>query len=198
MPTMRNFVAAMLLGAAVPGFAFAQTDSAPAFTASHARAAMTQFGCSSVTTLGIASDGSYHGQCTKGGNVVNVMMDQTGTVSQYTGTKQISEGQARYALADFGCSNVSSLGTGPGGSWHGQCTKGGSVTDVMVDPKGVASAAKASHITESKARSMLTDYGCSSLSTLTMHANGSWYGQCAKSGRTQDVSVSSSGAMAAK
>ncbi len=195
---MRHFVAVLLLGAAMPALAFAQTDSAPALTASHARSAMTDFGCSAVTTLGVASDGSYHGQCTKAGSVINVMMDKTGKVSQLPKAMYVTEGQARYAMAEFGCNNVSALGTGPGGTWHGQCTKGGSVTDVMVDAKGVASAGKGSHITESTARSMLTDYGCNNLSTLTMGADGGWYGQCVKGGSTQRVSVSSSGQMAAK
>lgn len=195
---MRHFVAVLLLGAAMPGLAFAQADSASALTASHARSAMTDFGCSAVTTLGVAPDGSYHGQCTKAGSVINVMMDKTGTVSQLPQAKYITEGQARYALADFGCNNVSALGTGPGGTWHGQCYKAGAPVSVMVDSKGVASAGKASHITESAARSMLTDYGCNNLSTLTMGADGGWYGQCVKGGNTQRVSVSRSGQMAAK
>lgn len=188
----------LLLGAAMPSLAFAQADSAPALTASHARSAMTDFGCSAVTTLGVAADGSYHGQCTKAGSVINVMMDKTGKVSQLPKAMYVTEGQARYALADFGCNNVSALGTGPGGTWHGQCYKAGAPINVMVDAKGVASAATASHITESTARSMLTDYGCNNLSTLTMGADGGWYGQCTKGGSTQRVSVSSSGQMAAK
>ncbi len=195
---MKHLIAMLLLGVAVPGLAFAQTDSAPSLTASHARSAMTDFGCTSVTTLGVAPDGSYHGQCTKAGSVINVMMDKTGKVSQLDRAKYVTEGQARYAMADFGCNNVSALGTGPGGTWYGQCTKGGSVVDVMVDSKGVASAGKASHITEAKARSMLLDYGCNNLSTLTMGADGAWYGQCTKGGSTQRVSVSSTGQMAAK
>ena len=131
---MRHFIAMLLLGAAVPSLAFAQTDSAPSLTASHARSAMTDFGCTSVTTLGVAPDGSYHGQCTKAGSVINVMMDKTGKVSQLDKAKYLTEGQARYALADYGCNNVSALGSGPGGTWHGQCTKGGSTVNVYESP----------------------------------------------------------------
>ncbi len=195
---MKYLVAMLLLGAAVPSLAFAQTDAAPPLTASHARSAMTQFGCTGITTLGVAPDGSYHGQCTKSGSLINVMMDKSGTVSQSTGAKHVTEGQARYAMADFGCSNISSLGTGPGGIWHGQCYKGGAPISVVVDAKGAVTAGAAKHITEGTARSMLIDFGCSNLSSLSMGMDGSWYGQCAKSGRTQSVSVSGSGQVAAK
>ncbi len=190
---MRNIIGLLLLSVALPGLALAQGASAPPLTAGHARSAMTQFGCTGITALGVGPDGAYHGQCTKGGQLINVMMDKTGTVSQATNVTHITEGQARYAMTAFGCSNISSLGSGPGGTWHGQCYKGGQPTNVMVDGKGVASAATASHITESAARSMLTDYGCSNMSTLTMGMDGGWYGQCSKGGRTQNVSVDSSG-----
>ena len=195
---MKNFVAMLLLGTALPGLAFAQGNTATTLSAAHARSAMTDFGCTGITALGVAPDGSYHGQCSKGGQLINVMMDKSGAVSKATNVTHVTEGRARYAMTDFGCSNISSLGTGPGGTWHGQCYKGGQPINVMVDDKGVATAAAATHITENRARSMLTNFGCNNLSTLTMGTDGSWYGQCSKAGRTQDVSVNSSGAMAAK
>ena len=193
---MKSFVAVVLLGVALPGLALAQGNSTPPLTAAHARAAMTQFGCNGITALGVGPDNSYHGQCSKGGQLINVMMDKTGTVSQATKITHITEGQARYAMTEFGCANISSLGTGPGGTWHGQCYKGGQPVNVMVDVKGVASASTATHITEGGARSLLTGFGCSNLSTLTMGTDGGWYGQCIKSGRTQNVSVDSAGTMA--
>jgi len=203
---MRIFIAMLLLGAAVPSLAFAQTasappaptSSAPSLTASHARSAMTDFGCNNLHSVAIAPDGAYHGQCTKGGSPISVKMDKNGTVSQTTGVQHVTEGRARYAMMSFGCTNISSLGTGPGGTWHGQCTKGGSSTPVMVDAQGVASATKATHVTEAAARSMLEDYGCNNVSALSMGADGGWYGQCTKGGSTQRVSVSSSGQLAAK
>ncbi len=201
---MRTFIAMLLLGAAAPGLAFAQTDSDPpaqagarTLTASHARYAMTEFGCTNVHSVHIAPDGAYHGNCTKGGSPITVKMDKDGTVSQTTGVQHVTEGRARYAMMEFGCTNISSLGTGPGGAWHGQCTKAGATTPVTVDTKGVASATKATHLTEPAARSMLTDYGCNALSTLTMGADGGWYGQCTKAGNTQRVSVSSAGQITA-
>ena len=197
---MRHLIAMLLLGAAVPSFAFAQTQTggAPALTASHARSAMAAFGCSDVHSVAIAPDGAYYGTCTKGGSTISLKMDKDGKVSQTTGVQHVTEGRARYAMTDFGCTNISSMGTGPTGTWHAQCTKGGATTDVMVDNKGVASAGKASHITEPAARSMLTDYGCNNLSTLSMGADGGWYGPCTKGGDTKSVSVSSSGQIAAK
>ena len=195
---MRVLVAALLLGAAVPGLAFAQAESAPALNASHARSAMADFGCSAVHSVAIAPDGAYHGTCTKGGSTINVKMDKDGKVSQTKGVQHVTEGRARYAMMEFGCSNISTMDTGPGGIWHAQCTKGGTATQVMVDEKGVASATKSKHITEPAARSMLTDYGCANVSSLSMGADGGWYGQCTKGGSTRRVSVSSSGQVAAK
>ena len=201
---MRYLVATLLLAAAVPSLAFAQTGSAPAagaaptLSASHARSAMTDFGCSAVHSVAIAPDGAYHGTCTKGGSTINVKMEKDGKVSQTTGVQHVTEGRARYAMTDFGCTNISTMDSGPGGIWHAQCTKGGAPIQVMVDDKGVASATKVKHITEPAARSMLTDYGCSNLSALSMGADGGWYGQCTKGGSTKSVSVSSSGQLAAK
>ena len=177
----------VMLGSLAPGLALAQTTSS--LTASHARSAMTEFGCNGITALGLSPDGEYHGQCTKGGKLINVMMDKNGKVSEATNVRHITEGHARYALTSFGCSNISQLGSGPNGSWHGQCYKAGAPTNVMVDSKGVASVASPTHVTEGMARSALTDYGCASISTLSMTSEGSWVGQCAKGGRTQNVSV---------
>ncbi len=197
---MRILVAALLLGAAVPGLAFAQAQpsNAPALTASHARSAMADFGCSAVHSVAIAPDGAYHGTCTKSGSTINVKMDKDGKVSQTTGVQHVTEGRARYAMTEFGCTNISTMQTGPGGTWYAQCTKGGAAVPVMVDEKGVASATKAKHITEPAARSMLLDYGCNNLSSLSMGADGGWYGQCIKGGSTQSVSVSQSGQVASK
>ena len=203
---MKNIVAALLLGTALPGLALAQgagqqAPSGPMMTEAHARAAMVGLDCSTVGPLGVAQDGSYHTQCTKSGRVINVMMDRTGKVSEATGVSHVTEGQARYALGAFGCNNVSALGSGPNGSWVGQCTKGGATTNVMVDNKGVASAvtggAGAMGITEGQARYVLGDFGCNNVTSLAMGSDGSWYGQCQKSGRTQNVMVDRSGKPAA-
>jgi hypothetical protein len=173
----------------VPGLALAQTGTV--MTSSHARSAMTDFGCNGITPLGVAADGAYHAQCQKGGKTINVMMDKSGKVSELPAISHITEGRARFELTTFGCSNISQLGVGPNGSWHGQCYKGGTPTNVMVDGKGVAGVATPSHVTESMARSALTDYGCASISTLDMAGNGSWVGQCSKGGALKTVMVGS-------
>ena len=187
----------VLFGLGTPCLALAQGAAATALTDGHARSAMTDFGCSSISGLSVRPDGQYQGQCTKSGKLINVSMDKTGKVQEVASLNHLTDGQARYALTNFGCSNISNLGTGPGGTWHGQCSKGGVATNVMVDAKGVASAGAPPHITESNARSMLTDFGCNNISTLTMSGDGGWYGQCAKGGRTQNVSVDGKGKMAA-
>ena len=203
---MRTFIAMLLLGAAVPGLAYAQTDDTTsssqarvqARTASNARYAMTEFGCTNLHSLHIAPDGTYHANCTKGGSAITVKSDHDPTASQTTGVQHVTEGRARYAMTEFGCTNISTLGTGPGGIWHAQCTKGGAPVQVVVGANGVATAAKPTHLTEPAARSILTDYGCASLSSLSMAADGAWYGQCVKGGSTQRVSVNTSGQVATR
>ena len=193
----RLLAAVTLFGLAAPGLAMAQGASAPALHDGHARSVMMQYGCTAISGLSVRPDGQFQGQCTKGGKVVNVSMDKTGKVEEVASLNHVTDGQARYALTGFGCSNISNLGTGPGGAWHGQCYKGGVATNVMVDAKGVASAGSAPHVTEAAARSMLTGFGCGNISTLTMGGDGSWNGQCAKGGKTQNVTVDSTGKMAA-
>ncbi len=110
---------------------------ADTITEAHARAALMQFGCTNVSTLSHGASGSWHGNCTKGGATQFVTVDREGKAS--TGTaKSITEGHARAALMNFGCSNVSSLNETDSGDWTGQCTKGGRTVDVAVDQKGVA------------------------------------------------------------
>jgi hypothetical protein len=187
---MKLFGFAVLAFAAVaPGLAFAQTGTG--LTAMHARSAMTDFGCSGITTLGVAADGGYYAQCMKGGRTINVMMDKSGAVSEAMSISHITEGRARYELTAFGCSSISALGAGPGGSWYGMCYKGGAATNVMVDGKGVAAVATPAHVTDSVARSVLTDYGCSSITALDMSSSGSWVGQCSKGGVLKTVMVGS-------
>jgi hypothetical protein len=105
----------------------------------------------------------------------------------------LTEGHARASLMGYGCSNVSQLSPGPGGSWHGQCQKGGQTVNVMVDPEGKASTAAASHITEAHARSAVTAYGCSNVSTLSRGPQGTWHGSCTKGGQTINVMVDQQG-----
>ncbi len=185
-----SFAAVLVLGAFAPILAIAQTTGpANTMSASHARSAMTDFGCNGITQLGVAADGSYHGQCQKGGKTINVMMDAKGKVSEPATVAHLTEGRARYALTAFGCSSISHLGNGPDGSWHGQCYKGGVATNVMVDKAGTASTATPTHVTEASARSTLTDYGCSGLTALNMAGNGGWMGQCTKGGKLMTVMV---------
>ena len=183
--------AILLVSAFAPGLAMAQTSNS--LTAMHARSAMTTFGCTGITPLGVGPDSSYHAQCQKGGKMINVMMDKTGTVSEVAANTHVTEGRARYEMAAFGCSNISELGNGPDGSWHGQCYKAGAPINVMVDNQGVASVAKPTHLTHSAARSILTSYGCSGITALNMNSNGSWTGQCSKSGKLTTVMVDQAG-----
>ena len=192
---MKKIAATLLLvGAVAPSLAHAQAPTRPMLSEGHARSAMTDFGCNGIGPLGAAQDGSWHGQCQKGGTTINVMMDASGKVTQMTGRAPImTEGQARYALTEFGCSNISGLGAGPNGTWHGQCYKAGAPVNVMVDAQGKASNGSPTHVTEGMARSSLTNFGCSNISTLTMGGDGAWYGQCYKGGAPINVGVNGQG-----
>ncbi len=107
-------------------------------TESHARSAMTAYGCANISGLSAGPSGSWHGQCYKGGSPVSVMMDSEGKVVSGTAPTHITEGHARSALTQFGCANISGLYSAPDGAWAAQCYKGGQPVNVMVDNTGKA------------------------------------------------------------
>ena len=191
---MNKFAAAVVLAASVaPGLAFAQAQTSAPLGEAHARSAMTVFGCSNISSLSPGPQGSWHGQCSKGGATVNVVMDNKGVVTSGGTPTHMTEAMARSAATNA-CSNVSVLNPGPDNSWHGQCSKGGTNVNVAVDKNGaVTTGQPTTHLTEGNARSLLTDAGCSGISTLSGGADGSWFGQCSKGGKTTNVSVSSKG-----
>ena len=197
---MRNLVGASIIALALaacvaPGVAAAQT----ALTQAHARSAMTDYGCANVSSLSPGPNGSWHGQCSKGGATVNVMMDSAGKVTSGGMPSHITESSARSAATDAGCNNTSVLSAGPNGSWHGQCSKGGATVNVAVDSTGkVTTGQMPTHLTEGNARSILTDAGCASISSLNSGPDGSWVGQCAKGGKLSNVSVDSKGTVTAQ
>lgn len=196
----RTVATVAVLWIAGAGAAYAQSSTGapaaggnpPALTEGHARSLMMGYGCTNLSHLSRGMSGSWHGQCSKGGQTIDVMVDPEGKVS--TGrAEHITAANARAVLMNYGCSNVSTLSPGPQGTWHGQCTKGGQTVNVMVDQEGKASQAAAQHITEAHARSALMDYGCANVSSLSPGANGTWSGQCQKGGKTMDVTVDQQG-----
>ena len=192
---MNKFVAAVIAaGLFAPGVALAQAPTA--LGEAHARSAMLVFGCSNISSLSAGPNGSWHGQCSKGGATVNVMMDSQGVVTAGGTPTHETEPMARSAATSAGCNNVTQLSPGPDNSWHGQCSKGGAIVNVAVDKSGtVTTGQPTAHLTEAHARSILTSAGCSNISTLSGAADGSWFGQCAKGGKTNNVSVDGKGAV---
>ena len=188
---------ATLAGLAVPGLALAQGAAPAASTVlgeAHARSAMTAFGCANISGLNAGPSGSWHGQCYKGGQPVSVMMDSQGKVSSGTAPTHMTDGHARSAMTAYGCANISGLSAGPSGSWHGMCYKGGQPVNVMMDSEGkVSSGTAPTHITESHARSALTQYGCANISGLSSAPEGAWAGQCYKGGQPVNVMVDNTG-----
>lgn len=135
----RTLAMLALAGTIVPGLAMAQNSGAPpTMTEPQARSAMTAFGCSNLSTLGQGPGGSWYGQCSKGGQTVNVTTGPDGKVTTGGRPSHMTEGNARYALTQAGCSNISALKASPDGSWHGQCTRGGSTVNMAVNAQGQA------------------------------------------------------------
>ncbi len=190
---------AALAGLALPGLAFAQGTAPMAATPAvlgegHARSAMTAYGCASISGLSAGPSGSWHGQCAKGGQTVNVAMDSQGKVTSGTAPAHLTESHARSAMTAYGCASISGLSAGPSGSWHGQCAKGGQTVNVAMDSEGkVTSGTAPTHITEGHARSALTQYGCANISSLNSAPDGAWAGQCYKGGQPVNVMVDSTG-----
>ena len=162
----------------------------------HARSAMIEYGCGNVSILSAGPAGSWHGQCSKGGKTIDVVMDSKGVVTSGNAPTHMTEANARSAMTAYGCSNVSSLGAGPNGSWHGLCLKGGQTVNVSMDSSGVvASGTPPQHLTDAHARSILTNFGCSGISALNVSGDGGWVGQCSKGGKTVVATVDGSGAV---
>jgi hypothetical protein len=190
----RTVALAALIGLFGAGAAYAQSATAPtALNEGHARSLMMDYGCTNVSQLSHGKNG-WFGQCSKGGRTIDVMVKPDGTVGPAAEPDTITEAHARAALMQYGCSSVSTLSHGASGSWHGNCSKGGTTQFVTVDPEGKVTTAPAKSITEGHARSVLMDFGCSNVSALNETQNGSWTGQCSKGGRTVDVAVDQKGA----
>ena len=132
---MKNavMVTAVLVGLSAGGTAWAQTSSQ--LTEPQVRSLVTDWGCSNVSRLSQGKSGRWFGECQKGGQTVNVMVDDKGKVSQGTAS-QMTAASARADLMGHGCNNVSTLTRGPQGSYYGRCDKAGKTVDVKVDPQG--------------------------------------------------------------
>ena len=127
----KSLALAAALCLAGSGVAWAQASG---MTEPQARSVLTSYGCGNISHLSMGPQGSWHGQCSKGGRTMDVMVDAQGKAGPSTAEMaHITSAHARSALMDFGCSNVSGLSRGPEGTWHGQCSKGGRTRDVMVD-----------------------------------------------------------------
>lgn len=114
----------------------AQATSQAAMTEGHARSAMYAAGCSNLSSLGRGPQGSWHGQCTKGGQNVSAVMDNKGKVTTGGTMDHMTEGHARSAMMQAGCSNISYLNADDDGMWRAQCTKGGRTVNASMDGQG--------------------------------------------------------------
>jgi len=128
-----------IVGAAVlslTAVSTARAQNAPQpLTEPQARSLAMQWGCGNVSRLSQGQSGRWFGQCQKGGEAVNVMVDPSGKVSQGR-PSHITSSVARADLMQYGCSNISQLTRDSSGAWHGRCTKGGDSVDVTVNQQG--------------------------------------------------------------
>jgi len=127
-------VGVALVALAGAGIARAQT-SEQSLTEPQVRSLVTEWGCTNVSRLSLGQSGRWFGACQKGGETVNVMVDEKGKVSRGTPSR-VTAATARADLMAYGCNNLSALSRGPQGSWYGRCDKGGKTVDVTVDQQG--------------------------------------------------------------
>jgi hypothetical protein len=189
----RMIGAAILVGGAALA---SQPAHADGVSEAQARHLMIDAGCSNVGTLSRDGNGVWHGVCQKTPLPSRMAVDASGKVMAnapaYGG---VSEGQARSALTDASCGNMSSLSQDSNGVWHANCQKAMFPVAMKVgaDGKAIPEAGGFSGLTEGHARSILTDAGCSTISGLSLDAAGNWSGSCWKGGAPVLVMVDAGG-----
>ncbi len=106
----------------------------------------------------------------------------------------LTEGQARHAFIDNGCTNVGELSRDENGMWHGMCQKTPVPTEMAIDKNGKMVAAPTSHaISRGAALSILTNAGCTNASSLSRDASGAWHAMCQKTPLPAGMMVSADG-----
>ncbi len=159
------------------GAALAQTP----LSAGQVRAVLMTYGCSNTSSMSLDSKGGWHVTCWKGGAPAAIVVPPQGSpVADATASGEMSESKARVVLMNAGCT-VSALSADSKGGWHAICLKGFTPAPMVVTSQGRAAADNAAgEMSEASARVVLTNYGCSNISTLDRDPDGSWHGACLK------------------
>ncbi len=198
MPRFR-FAAVAALAVTLGTFAYHPSARAADLTEGQARHVFINNGCANVGTLSRDGNGMWHAMCQKTPVPAAMAIDKDGKVVAAPAYQGISAGAARSILADAGCSNISSLTHDASGAWHAMCQKTPLPVEMMVSTDGKAGPDSGyGGMSEHRARSILTNAGCSSLSNLGANAAGEWTGMCWKGGQPVQASVSADGKSAFK
>ena len=189
-----GFGAVTAFAVAVGTFAYTASAHAADLTEGQARNVFMNNGCANVGTLSRDENGMWHGMCQKSPVPAAMAIDHDGKMIEAPAYRGISEGAARSILAKAGCSNVSSLTHDASGTWHATCQMTPLPVEMMVSADGKAGTETGyGGMSEGRARSILTDAGCSTISNLGANAAGEWTGICWKGGAPVQASVSANG-----
>jgi hypothetical protein len=163
-------------------------------TEGQARHAFINNGCANVGTLSRDESGMWHAMCQKVPVPAAMAIDKDGKMVAAPAYQGISAGAARSMLLNAGCTNISSLTRDASGAWHAMCQKTPLPAQMMVSADGKAGPETGySGMSEHRARSILVDAGCSTISGLGANAAGEWTGMCWKGGQPVQASVSAEG-----
>ncbi len=174
----------ILMGLGFLGLCTSAALAQTSLTEGQARVVLTNAGCSNISALSMDPKGMWRGMCWKGGAPVAMVVNTQGAVVKEPGMSSLSEAHVRAILANAGYSNVSSMSADSKGVWHVMGWKGPTPYAIAVNAQGVTSmdTHSSGEMSEGNARSIMTDAGCSNISSLNRDSQGRWAGSCWKGG----------------
>jgi hypothetical protein len=189
-----GLVAATSLAVTLGVVAYHPSARATDLTEGQARNVFIDNGCTNVGELSRDENGMWHGMCQKTPVPAEMAIDKNGKMVAAPASHAISRGAALSILTNAGCTNASSLSRDASGAWHAMCQKTPTPVGMMVSADGkVGPDTGYSGMSEHRARSILTDAGCSTISNLDANAAGEWSGICWKGGQPVQASVTADG-----
>jgi hypothetical protein len=189
-----RFAAATALVVTLGMFAYHPSARAAELTEGQARNVFVDSGCSNIGALSRDSNGMWRAMCQKTPVPAEMAINSDGKVVPAPANTGVTRGTAHSALVSAGCSNMSALAQDANGAWHATCQGTPFPTQMMVSADGkVGKDPGYTGMSESRARSILTDAGCSTISSLGSSGAGGWSGMCWKGGQPVQASVSADG-----
>ena len=132
--------AAAMMGFAVASLGLAGSARAAetGMTEGAARMALINGGCSNLGSLSKDSTGAWHATCQGTPFPTAMSVGADGKISKGSVHQGMSEGNARSALSNAGCGNISGMRVDTEGVWHAACQGTPFPSNMMVGPDGKA------------------------------------------------------------